>query len=126
MLADARLVAYVRTKDLVRARAFYEGVLGLTVTGEEPGVLVLAAGAALIRLMEDAAYAPADELAVVGLSVPDLSAVIQALRARGVHTERTSFTHQDVEGVWTSPDGVRLAWLKDPDGATVTLSQPAP
>jgi predicted enzyme related to lactoylglutathione lyase len=30
---------------------------------------------------------------------------------------------QDLLGVWTSPSGARVAWFKDPDGNTLSLTQ---
>jgi hypothetical protein len=29
---------------------------------------------------------------------------------------------QDGQGIWTSPDGSRVAWFKDPDGNTLSLT----
>jgi hypothetical protein len=29
---------------------------------------------------------------------------------------------QDERGVWTAPDGTHVAWFKDPDGNTLSLS----
>ena len=122
-LAEARVVAYVQTADLTRARDFYESGLRLPVESEQQGVVVLRAGDVRIRLVAEPSYRTSSELAVLGFDVADLDGLIQDLRGRGVHTERTSFTHQDVQGVWTSPDGDRLAWVKDPDGNIITLSQ---
>ncbi|MBC7741282.1 MAG: hypothetical protein H7061_03735 [Bdellovibrionaceae bacterium] len=36
----------------------------------------------------------------------------------------SSTTNVDQYGVWTLPMGTKVAWLKDPDGNTITLSQP--
>jgi hypothetical protein len=30
---------------------------------------------------------------------------------------------QDDLGIWTSPDGTKVAWFKDPDGNTLSISQ---
>jgi predicted enzyme related to lactoylglutathione lyase len=30
----------------------------------------------------------------------------------------------DADGVWDTPDGSRVAWFHDPDGNTLSLSQP--
>jgi hypothetical protein len=30
---------------------------------------------------------------------------------------------QDELGVWTAPDGTQVAWFKDPDGNTLSVSQ---
>jgi hypothetical protein len=30
---------------------------------------------------------------------------------------------QDARGIWTSPAGAKVAWFKDPDGNTLSLTQ---
>jgi len=30
---------------------------------------------------------------------------------------------QDKLGIWTSPSGARIAWFKDPDGNTLSLTE---
>jgi predicted enzyme related to lactoylglutathione lyase len=30
---------------------------------------------------------------------------------------------QDERGVWTTPDGARIAWFADPEGNTLSLTQ---
>jgi hypothetical protein len=30
---------------------------------------------------------------------------------------------QDERGIWTTPNGDRVAWFKDPDGNTLSLTQ---
>jgi predicted enzyme related to lactoylglutathione lyase len=30
---------------------------------------------------------------------------------------------QDKQGIWQSPGGARIAWFKDPDGNTLSISQ---
>ena len=30
---------------------------------------------------------------------------------------------QDERGIWTAPSGARVAWFRDPDGNTLSLSQ---
>jgi predicted enzyme related to lactoylglutathione lyase len=30
---------------------------------------------------------------------------------------------QDADGVWTTPDGAKVAWFTDPDGNTLSLTQ---
>ena len=30
----------------------------------------------------------------------------------------------DADGIWVTPEGSRVAWFHDPDGNTLSLSQP--
>ena len=44
--------------------------------------------------------------------------------ASGVAMMRVPGLPQDADGVWTTPDGSRVAWFHDPDGNTLSISQP--
>jgi hypothetical protein len=58
--------------------------------------------------------------------VPDIQAAVADLAARGVEFERfPAFMQQDPRGVWSSPSGAQVAWFKDPDGNTLSITQPA-
>ena len=48
---------------------------------------------------------------------------MENLTARGVTFERVGFLEQDEAGIWTAPNGDTIAWFKDPDGNTLSLSQ---
>jgi len=37
--------------------------------------------------------------------------------------ERFGFMSQDAQGVWLAPGGARIAWFKDPDGNTLSITQ---
>lgn len=122
MLADGKIVAFVATTDGKRARAFYEGVLGLKVTSEDDFALVLDANGTMLRVgkVRDIVLAP---YTVCGWQVDDVAAKVRALRERGVKFERYDFLQQDDLGIWTAPGGARIAWFKDPDGNVLSLSQ---
>ncbi len=38
--------------------------------------------------------------------------------------ERFDAMDQDEQGIWTSPGGDLVAWFKDPDGNTLSITQP--
>ena len=60
---------------------------------------------------------------VLGWEVGDIQAEIADLVKRGVGFMRVATVEQDEAGVWAAPDGTRVAWFKDPDGNTLSLSQ---
>ena len=66
------------------------------------------------------AYSPYTTL---GWSVSDIRQTVQTLRAAGVVFERYAGMNQDADGVWPAPSGARVAWFKDPDGHTLSLTQ---
>ena len=47
----------------------------------------------------------------------------QRLAGAGVEPLRYDGLEQDAAGVWTAPSGGRIAWFRDPDGNTLSLTQ---
>ena len=45
------------------------------------------------------------------------------LRDRGVPPEKYPFAQDQTLGIWTTPDGSKVAWFKDPDGNILSISQ---
>ena len=123
MLTKEKVMAFIATRDGARARAFYEGTLGLPVTSDDDFALALDAGGTMVRLQKVGDFAP-HPFTALGWEVADLAATIDALRARGIVFARFPGLDQDDRGVWVSPSsGARIAWFKDPDGNTLSLTQ---
>ncbi len=124
ILTDTPLVAFAASTNLDRSHGFYGGVLGLRRVEATPFANVYAAAGAQLRVTAVVRVARAD-YTVLGWSVRDLDAAVQALRARGVEFKRYRGVDQDADGVWTAPGGSRIVWFQDPDGNTLSLQQPA-
>lgn len=122
MLGDRDVVAFVATRDPVQARAFYEGALGLRLVADEPFALVFDAHGATLRVQKVPELAPARHT-VLGWLVPDVAAAVGALAAKGIAFERYPGLTQDGLGVCTFPGGSRVAWFRDPDGNTLSLTE---
>jgi catechol 2,3-dioxygenase-like lactoylglutathione lyase family enzyme len=120
MLGD--IIAFVPTTDPARAREFYAGTLGLEVEDESPFALVFRVNGTMLRVTTVQELAP-QPFTVLGWEVPDIAETIRALAERGVRFERYDGVEQDALGVWTAPGGGRIAWFKDPDGNTLSLTQ---
>ena len=121
-LDDARLIAFVPTTDLPRARAFYAETLGLRVIDESPYACVFDANGTMLRLT------PVRKLSkvrytVLGWGVVDIAETVATLTAAGVAF--VSYRGMDVDeaGVWTAPGGDRVAWFEDPDGNLLSVTQ---
>jgi catechol 2,3-dioxygenase-like lactoylglutathione lyase family enzyme len=117
-----KIVAFVATTDGARARAFYEGALGLMVKNDDAFALVLDAGGTTLRVQKVRDMKPAPYTAL-GWEVADIRATVAALAKKGVTFERYDHLEQDALGVWTTPSGARVAWFKDPDGNVLSLTQ---
>ncbi len=121
-LNSADLIAFVPTKDMSRARPFYERVLGLPLEGQSPVACAFRAKGVLLRLISVEQLTPFP-FTLLGWSVDDIAETVAALTARGVAFERFEGIEQDELGVWRSPGGAQVAWFKDPDGNTLSLTQ---
>jgi catechol 2,3-dioxygenase-like lactoylglutathione lyase family enzyme len=122
VLAHQPLIAFLATRDGARARAFYERTLGLAVLSDDDFALALDANGTTLRVQKVGAFAP-HAFTALGWQVSDLGAKVAELRARGVVSERFAGMDQDQYGIWRAPSGALVAWFKDPDGNTLSLTQ---
>jgi catechol 2,3-dioxygenase-like lactoylglutathione lyase family enzyme len=122
-LSDHSIIGFVATSDPERARKFYSNTLGLPLVEEQmPFALVYDAHGTMLRVtivkkVNTAGYT------VLGWRVPSIVAAAKALSAAGVRFEHYQGMEQDNLGIWTSPGGGKIAWFKDPDGNTLSISQ---
>jgi catechol 2,3-dioxygenase-like lactoylglutathione lyase family enzyme len=122
MLGDFKLVAFLATTDAARARAFYEGVLGLRFVSEDDFAVVYDAQGIELRLQKVRELTPHPHTAL-GWSVTGIDRVVREIVARGGQFERFSPLVQDAVGIWKSPSGARIAWLRDSDGNLLSLTE---
>ncbi len=122
MLGSAKLVAFAATANADAAAAFYTKTLGLDIVADTPFALVLDANGTTLRIQKVESVNPAGHT-LLGWEVADITAAVDSLVNQGVTFERYSGMPQDDRGIWSTPDGARVAWFKDPDGHTLSLSQ---
>ncbi|MES1158896.1 MAG: VOC family protein [Terricaulis silvestris] len=122
--AGAKIQAMVGTAKAEAARAFYGGVLGLKLKSEDQFALVFELAGAPLRVNRVPAVVPST-YAILGFDVPDIAATVRTVTAAGALMERYPFLQQDGEGVWTAPDGTKVAWFRDPDGNLLSVVQHA-
>ena len=122
MLTDQRLIAFIATKDGERARDFYEKTLGLRVLSDDEFAIALDLNGTMLRIQKVETFVP-HSFTVLGWQVSDIGATVATLLGRGVTFETFAGMNQDERGIWRSPSGARVAWFKDPDGNTLSLSQ---
>jgi catechol 2,3-dioxygenase-like lactoylglutathione lyase family enzyme len=120
----SRMIGFLTTSDATRATPFYRDVLGFGVVSEDEYAIVFDANGTMLRLNKGRDFKPAQGT-VLGWEVDDIHAAIRELSPRGVHFEQFNlpFMKQDELGVWTPPNGDRVAWFKDPDGNVLSISQ---
>jgi catechol 2,3-dioxygenase-like lactoylglutathione lyase family enzyme len=122
MLGTSKIIAFVPTTDYDRARSFYEEILGLKFLRSDGFALVLDANGNMIRVVKAPDFKPLP-YTILGWEVTDIANAVTSLSERGVVFERFGFFEQDALGVWVAPNGDRVAWFKDPDGNTLSVSQ---
>jgi catechol 2,3-dioxygenase-like lactoylglutathione lyase family enzyme len=121
MLGSTDIVAFVPTKDPEKARAFYEGLLGLRFMKDDGFALVLDANGIMVRVAKSQ-FTPAP-FTILGWQVEEIENVATEMQQKGVKFERFGFFEQDSLGIWTAPTGDKVAWFKDPDGNILSISQ---
>jgi catechol 2,3-dioxygenase-like lactoylglutathione lyase family enzyme len=122
MLGTTNIVAFVPTRDSAKARAFYEGVLGLRFIKDDGFALVFDANGIMVRVAKAPPFTPA-QFTILGWEVHDIAKIASRLKDKGVVFERFGFFEQDPLGIWTAPTGDKVAWFKDPDGNVLSVSE---
>jgi catechol 2,3-dioxygenase-like lactoylglutathione lyase family enzyme len=124
-LSGCRVQALVAVSDLDRARRFYEHQLGLApLEEEEQAVRYPCADGTAIGIYLSAENAGRSPATLAGWFVDDLDRTMEELASRGV-----AFEQYDQPGLKTDAQGVfdagrfRAAWIKDPDGNTLALTE---
>jgi catechol 2,3-dioxygenase-like lactoylglutathione lyase family enzyme len=124
-LSDCRVQAVLAVSDLDRAKDFYGRQLGLVPGDEEAqGVTYPCANGTAIFVYLSPENAGKSQATLAGWFVDDLDQLMDELASRGV-----VFEQYDQPGIKTDERGVfdsgrfRAAWVKDPDGNTMALTQ---
>lgn len=122
MLASMEMVGFVLTKDYEAARAFYVGKLGFEFVSLDQFALVVRTGKNRIRIAKVASFTPLRST-VLGWEVDDIEAIVAWLGGRGVVFDKYPFVQDQERGIWTTPNGDKVAWFKDPDGNVLSVGQ---
>jgi catechol 2,3-dioxygenase-like lactoylglutathione lyase family enzyme len=123
-LRESIVEAGIAVSDLPRARRFYEEQLGLRPAEQEDELVRYPCGGDTRIFVYLAPDNVGTTATVAGFFVDDLDAVMADLTSRGVVFER-----YDQPGLSTDERGVfdagpfRAAWVRDPDGNTIAITQ---
>lgn len=123
MLKDHDSSAILAVADLARARAFYGETLGLELAeeGDEEGVLVYKTGATRLVVYASEFAGTNRANAIVWGVGGDIDSIVAALESKGAIFEH----YPDIgrlEGNVHHSGGMKLVWLKDPDGNILHLN----
>ena len=120
-LTGAMITAFSATSLPDRALHFFRDILGLRLVSEDDVSMVFNSGGVALRVQIVESVIPVPYTSL-GWRVPDFDATVRRLTANGVKLQRFDGLEQDYLGVWTSPNGARVGWFKDPDGNLLSVS----
>lgn len=120
MLTSAKLQTIVWTSRPAEAERFYRQVLGLNFTGTSHGASIFDVCGSELRVSPVPSTGPSAHT-VLGFSVTDLDAVMEALIVRGIEWERFPGLPHNSAGVLTTPEGAKVVWFRDPDGNLLSI-----
>ena len=112
MLSNARVVPTLAVSDMERARHFYEQGLGLAVEADVVGTVRYSCGGDTALAIFERPMQPVDRT-VAAFELEDIEGEVKELRRRGV----------EVDDIITTPNGVKRAFFKDPDGNVIGMRQ---
>jgi catechol 2,3-dioxygenase-like lactoylglutathione lyase family enzyme len=121
VLATSAVIAFASTTDLARARTLYEAALGLRVVDETPMPACSMPMARCCELLPSPGSPTPATPCSAGV-LPTSARPSPTLNPGGgsVFTRYDGMA-QGAQGVWTSPNGDRIAWCTDPDGNVLSL-----
>jgi catechol 2,3-dioxygenase-like lactoylglutathione lyase family enzyme len=125
MLSQYNPVVTLPTKDLAKARSFYEGTLGLTAQRDDMGGGVYYACGNGNVFVYESQYAGTNQATAVSFDVPSdaFQGEVDGLRAKEVAF--TTFEADGIEwndGVASMGESMRAVWFTDPDGNILNIS----
>ncbi|MEM6475571.1 MAG: VOC family protein [Pseudomonadota bacterium] len=117
-----KAIQFVASAQPEAALEFYRDTLGFSLLEDSPFALAFdAAGTMLwVQKVEDLDPYP---FTAIGWQVDDIAAERDRLAARGVKFLDFPHFDQDERDIWTTPDGAKVCWFRDPDGNTLSLTQ---
>ena len=122
ILASSKLIGFAITTNPKRTIAFYEDQLGLTFVSQDNFAVVFDCNGNMLRLAIMKDFAP-PKYTVVGWEVQQIETVVAGLVKAGVKMNIYGMPGQDASGIWTAPNGNKVAWFEDPDGNVLSVSQ---
>ena len=122
MAKSRRPVSFIAALEPEKAKAFYGNILKLELIEASPYALVFSDGGNMLRVQLVTELCPASHT-VHGWQVTNIEREVEELTSKGVAFLRFNQMKQNRLGVWTSPDGHKIAWFGDPSGNILSLTQ---
>jgi len=125
-LSEYKVAAALAVSDLDRAREFYEGKLGLSVSIDSGNNVQYQCGeGSVMHVYLSPEHAGKSTATLAGWGVDDVERVLKDLTSRGVTFERYDEGPMitDERGIATFEGGAKVAYFRDPDGNILSIAQ---
>ena len=124
MFKDTKAFSSFSVDDLGKAKEFYGGTLGLSVSQEQEGLGIHLAGGGEVFLYPKPNHTAAT-FTVLNFSVEDIDAAVDKLKTVGVQFESYEGPIKtDAKGIFRhGGKGPSIAWFKDPAGNILSVVQ---
>ena len=120
MLGSSKAFSGFAVDDVERARAFYEGTLGLDVSLDGDQLILNLAGDRPTFVYSKPDFTPAT-YTILNFPVEDVEQAVDDLTSRGVRFERYDGFEQDERGISRAEGGPAIAWFTDPAGNILSV-----
>lgn len=121
-LSHAKVVGFVPSTNLDASKAFYQSKLGLTLVTADDFALGFEVTQTRLRITKVPELTPAG-YTVFGWEVGDIESTAKELVAKGIQFVHYEGFPQDELQICAFPGGSKVAWFKDPDGNTLSITQ---
>jgi len=125
MFSNTTAISSFAVDDIDAARSFYRDTLGVEVTDEEMGFIVLHLAGDRQTMVYPKPDFTAATYTILNFLVDDIDAAVDGLASKGVEFERYGAFDHDEKGVARAPDneGPPIAWFTDPAGNVLAVLQ---
>jgi catechol 2,3-dioxygenase-like lactoylglutathione lyase family enzyme len=120
--ASRKVMTFIVVRDRDAAKQFYGETLGFRQTDEDAYAVVFDLDGTMLRITTLKDHQPVP-YTVLGWEVTDIVSSVKALMARGIHFIIYEGLGQDALGIWTAPNGNKVAWFLDPEGNNLSLTE---
>jgi predicted enzyme related to lactoylglutathione lyase len=123
MLQKSPLYSYIPARDVARARAFYEGKIGLRPDSEQGGGVTYKFANGTACFLYPTPNAGTSKASQAFWQVEDVDREIEELKSRGVAFENYDMPGQRSPSGAITAGGAKAAWFKDTEGNILALIQ---
>jgi catechol 2,3-dioxygenase-like lactoylglutathione lyase family enzyme len=121
MFKDTKAFSGFSVDDLDRAKEFYGGTLGLSVSENPAGLELQLGGGGTVFVYPKGEQHTAASFTILNFPVDDIEHAVDDLTAAGVEFERYDGMQQDERGIARGGGGPNIAWFKDPAGNILSV-----